>query len=240
VIPWTILERVQTPEGMLDLRRRGERDFLMTIAGRVLMTSQHHRSEDALSELTCEALGRKGRPRVLLGGLGMGFSLRAALNHLAPGARVVVAELNAKVVEWNRNVLGSLARNPLGDSRVKVVVGDVAKLIAEARPQSFDAIIFDLYEGPHGNRDRHPLYGNEALARTRAGLTDSGVFSVWSEEAELPFEERLKKQGFSVERHASGNGGRVHLVYLARAERPLLAPREPSTRRDRQTRSPRR
>jgi spermidine synthase len=218
VIPWTILEGVPTPEGTLELRRRGERDFLMTVAGRVLMTSQHHRSEDALSELTCEALGRKSRPRVLLGGLGMGFSLRAALDHLPPGAQVVVAELNAKVVDWNRDALAPLARFPLGDARVKIVVADVARLIAEARPQAFDAIIFDLYEGPHGNRDRHPLYGNDALARTHAALSEGGIFSVWSEESEPPFEERLKKQGFSVERHSSGNGGRVHLVYLARAE----------------------
>ena len=82
MIPWTVLEGVQTPEGKLELRRRGERDFLMTVAGRVLMTSQHHRSEDALSELACDALGRKSRPRILLGGLGMGFSLRAALDRL--------------------------------------------------------------------------------------------------------------------------------------------------------------
>jgi len=232
VIPWTVLESIQTPEGKLELRRRGERDFLMTVAGRVLMTSQHHRSEDALSELACEALGRKNRPRVLLGGLGMGFSLRAALDRLPPGAQVVVAELNAKVVDWNRSVLGSLARFPLGDARVRVVVADVAKLLAEARPQAFDAIIFDLYEGPHGNRDRHPLYGNEALARTHASLSEGGIFSVWSEESDPPFEERLKKQGFSVERHAGGTGGRVHLVYLTRAERlPSLREREEPARR---------
>jgi spermidine synthase len=232
VIPWTVLESIPTPEGKLELRRRGERDFLMTVAGRVLMTSQHHRSEDALSELACEALGRKSRPRVLLGGLGMGFSLRAALDHLSPGAQVVMAELNAKVVDWNRNVLGPLARFPLDDARVKVVVADVAKVIGEARPQSFDAILYDLYEGPHGNRDRHPLYGNEALARTHAALSEGGIFSVWSEESDPPFEERLKKQGFSVERHASGQGGSVHLVYLARAERlPSLRKRwEPTGR----------
>jgi spermidine synthase len=231
VIPWTSLDSIETSEGTLELRRRGERDFLMTVAGRVLMTSQHHRSECALSELTCEALGKKNRPRVLLGGLGMGYSLRAALDHLPPSAQVVVAELNRKVVDWNHDVLASLARSPLGDGRVKVVVADVAKVIAEARPHAFDAIIFDLYEGPHGNRDRHPLYGNEALVRTHAALTDGGIFSVWSEESDAPFEERLKKQGFSIERHSSGKGGRVHLVYLARAE-PLPPARERPARPD--------
>ena len=166
-----------------------------------------------------------------LGGLGMGYSLRAALDHLPPSAQVVVAELNRKVVDWNHDVLASLARSPLGDGRVKVVVADVAKVIAEARPHAFDAIIFDLYEGPHGNRDRHPLYGNEALVRTHAALTDGGIFSVWSEESDAPFEERLKKQGFSIERHSSGKGGRVHLVYLARAE-PLPPARERPARPD--------
>lgn len=230
MIPWTILDRVQTREGTLELRKRGERDFLMTVAGRVLMTSQHHRSEDALSELTCEALGRKSRPRLLLGGLGMGYSLRAALDHLPASAHVTVAELNGKVVDWNRDVLGPLAQFPLHDKRVKVVVADVARVIAESRPQSFDAILFDLYEGPHGNRDRHPLYGQEAMARTRAALADGGVFSVWSEESDMPFEERLGKQGFCVERHSSGKGGRVHLVYIARADRLPAAEKTPVRR----------
>lgn len=215
--PWQVLESVHTKEGVLELRRRGERDFLMTIAGRVLMNSQHHRSEDVLSDVACAELGKKSRPRVLLGGLGMGYSLRAALDHLPPKAAVTVVDLNQVVVDWNRGPLGPLARFPLADERVKVVVADVSKVIAKARPGSYDAILFDLYEGPHSviNRDWHPLYGSEAIRRTRSALGPDGIFAIWSEEADPLFEERLKKNGFTVTRHKGGTGGRLHIVYLA-------------------------
>ncbi len=217
--PWQVLENVKTKDGILELRRRGERDFLMTIAGRVLMTSQHHHSEDVLAEVACAALGKRNRPRVLLGGLGMGYTLRAALDRLPPRAAVTVVDVNQKVIDWNRGPLGPLAKVPMADPRVKVVVADVARVIAEARAGSYDAVLFDLYEGPHGvaNRDWHPLYGGEALLRTKAALGPDGIFAVWSEEADPPFEERLKKSGFTVKRHRSGKGGRIHVVYLAQA-----------------------
>jgi len=217
--PWQILESVNTREGVLELRRRGERDFLMTIAGRVLMNSQHHRSEDVLSDVACAALGKKSRPCVLLGGLGMGYSLRAALDLLPPRAAVTVVDLNQKVVDWNRGPLGPLAKFPLADERVKVVVADVARVVANSRPGSYDAILYDLYEGPHNaiNRDRHPLYGSEAIQRTRAALGPDGIFAVWSEESDPPFEERLKTNGFTVTRHKGGAGGRLHVVYLAQS-----------------------
>jgi spermidine synthase len=218
--PWQVLESVNTKEGVLELRRRGERDFLMMIAGRVLMTSQHHRSEDVLADVACVALGKKkSRPRVLLGGLGMGYTLRAALDQLPPKALVTVVDLNREVVAWNRGPLGPLARLPIADARVAVVVDDVAQVIARARPGSFDAIILDLYEGPRSavNRDWHPLYGSEAIKRTRSALGPDGIFAVWSEDADPPFEERLKRNGFTVKRHKSGNGGRIHVVYLAQA-----------------------
>ena len=215
--PWQVLESVNTKEGVLELRRRGERDFLMTIGGRVLMTSQHHRSEDVLADVACGALGKKSRPRVLLGGLGMGYTLRAALDQLPPKAAVTVVDLNRKVVDWNRGPLAPLARSPIADARVAVVVDDVAQVIARSRPSGYDAILFDLYEGPRSavNRDWHPLYGSEAIGRTRSALAADGIFAVWSEEADPPFEERLKRNGFTVKRHKSGKGGRIHVVYLA-------------------------
>jgi spermidine synthase len=220
--PWQVLDSVNTKEGVLELRRRGERDFLMTIAGRVLMNSEHHRSEDVLADVACVALGKKGRPRVLLGGLGMGYTLRAALDQLPPKAMVTVVDLNRKVVDWNRGPLGPLARLPIVDERVAVVVDDVAHVIARSRPGSYDAILFDLYEGPRSavNRDWHPLYGSDAIQRTRSALSPDGIFAVWSEEADPPFEERLKKNGFTVKRHKSGKGGRIHVVYLAQASEP--------------------
>jgi spermidine synthase len=217
--PWQVLDTVTTREGVLELRRRGERDFLMVIAGRVLMTSVHHRSEDVLADVSCAALANKKRPRVLLGGLGMGYTLRAALDQLPASAAVTVVELNPKVVDWNRGPLGPLAKAPLADPRVRVVVDDVARVIANARPGAYDAILFDLYDGPRAaiNRDRHPLYGSLALQRTGSALGPGGIFAVWSEESDPPFEERLRTNGFEVKRHKSGNGGRIHVVYLAQA-----------------------
>ena len=219
VRPWQVLESVKTREGVLELRRRGERDFLMTIAGRVLMNSDHHRSEDGLADLACAELGKKARPRVLLGGLGMGYTLRAALDQLPARAAITVVDLNQRVVDWNRGPLGHLARFPVADQRVRVFVNDVARVIANSRPGSYDAILFDLYEGPHGalNPDRHPLYGSDAIQRTAAALGPGGIFAVWSEESDRPFEERLTKNGFTVKRHKIGQGGRIHVVYLAQA-----------------------
>jgi spermidine synthase len=218
--PWQVLESVKTPEGILELRRRGERDFLMTIAGRVLMTSVHHQSEDVLAVVACAALEKKRRPRVLLGGLGMGYTLRAALDGVPASAVVTVVDLNQKVVDWNRGPLGPLAGFPLKDARVRVVVDNVARVIAKVQAGGYDAILYDLYEGPHDaiNRERHPLYGSEAIQRVGSALAPGGVFAVWSEESDPPFEARLKQNGFTVERHKSGNGGRIHVVYLARPD----------------------
>jgi len=135
---------------------------------------------------------------------------------------VTVVEINSKVVDWNRGPLGPLARFPLADERVRVVVADVARVIANARPAAYDAILFDLYDGPRAamNRDRHPLYGSEALQRTSTALGPGGIFAVWSEESDPPFEERLKTNGFEVKRHKSGDGGRIHVVYLAQVGEP--------------------
>jgi spermidine synthase len=229
MLPWQVLESVNTKEGVLELRRRDERDFLMTIAGRVLMTSKHHRSENVLADVSCVALADKHRPRILLGGLGMGYTLRAALDHLPPKAAITVVDLNQKVVDWNRGPLGPLARFPLADERVQVVVADVAHVITRSRSGYYDAILLDLYEGPRSavSRDWHPLYGSEALGRTRAALGPDGLFAVWSEDADPPFEERLKKTGFIVKRHKCGKGGRIHIVYLAQACAPPQARTRP-------------
>src|SRR6185369_1452532 len=120
-----------TPDGQLDLRRRGEKDFLITIAGRVLMSSAAHRSEDKLAELACAGLARKRRARVLVSGLGMGFTLRAALDQLGPDAEVTVAELNPVVVEWcTSGPLAPLTASAACDPRVTVEVADVSVHIA--------------------------------------------------------------------------------------------------------------
>lgn len=227
--PWQTLDRIETSEGPLELRQRGERDFLITIGGRVLMTSSAHRSEDALAQVACEALATAIKPRVLVGGLGMGYTLRAALDHLPADAEVDVVDLNERVIEWCRGPLAPLAGNALADRRVHVHVGNVAHVIARAPAGRYHAIIVDLYEGPHQaiNGPNDPLYGRTALALTWNALKPNGVFAVWSEEPDRAFETRMKTAGFDLQRLRRGGGGRVHAVYLGVRARP---PRSPAAR----------
>jgi spermidine synthase len=226
VRPWRTIAQVETREGPLELRQRGERDFLITIAGRVLMTSAAHRSEDALAELACAGARELPRPRVLLGGLGMGYTLRAALDQLPPGAALTVVDLNPTVVAWCRGPLAALTAGAIEDRRNTIEVADVARIIAGAPAGAYDVILLDLYEGPHQatNRARDPLYGAAALARTWRALRPSGVFAVWSEEADRAFEERLAAAGFTVQTHRP-RGGRVHVVYVATRGRAVGAGR---------------
>src|SRR4051794_32615393 len=147
--PWKTIESLDTPEGKLELRQRGARSFLITIGGRVLMTSEAHRSETDLARLAREAMGGLPRPRVLIGGLGMGYTLRAALDTLPAGARITVVDLNAAVVAWCAGPLAGLTDGAISDKRVTTVVAAAARAIADSSPGSYDAIILDLYEGPH-------------------------------------------------------------------------------------------
>ena len=230
--PWQVVDSLATREGQLELRQRGERSFLITIAGRVLMTSVAHRSETALAERACQALAGRPRAQLLLGGLGMGYTLRAALDQLPPGARVTVVELNQAVVTWCRGPLAVLSDRALADRRVTTVVGDVARFIASAPPASLDGVVLDLYEGPHQatNRPGDPLYGAAALRRTFTALRPGGVLAIWSEEPDRAFEARLGAAGFTVQRHPGGRGGRNHTIYLGvrQARPPADHPRPPA------------
>jgi spermidine synthase len=221
VEPWRTLERVETPEGPLELRQRGERDFLITIGGRILMTSVAHRSEETLAKVGCGPLADRDRPRVLVGGLGMGYTLRAALDCLPARAELVVVDLNPAVVAWCRGPLATLTGGALDDRRVKIEVADVGAVIGRAAPGSFDAILFDLYEGPHeaASPAGGALYGAAALARVARALRPGGTFAVWSEEIDRPFERRLATAGFVVTTHRT-RGGRTHVVYQATAPSP--------------------
>lgn len=219
--PWQTVARVATPEGALELRQRGARDFLITIAGRVLMTSQARRSEEALATLPLRDRKPARLGHVLVGGLGMGYTLRAALDVLPAATRVTVVELNADVVAWCRGPLAVLTDGAINDARVTVDIADVSEAIARAPAGAYDAIVLDLYEGPHAatQRDDDPLYGPSALARTRRALAPGGVFAVWSEEPDARFERRLAEAGFVVEKHRLGRGGRAHFVYLGYTSR---------------------
>jgi len=212
--PWETLDAVATAEGRLELRRRGD-DYVITVAGRVLMSSMAHLTEIAVAEMACREVAGREKPRVLIGGLGMGYTLRAALDSLPKTGRVVVAEINEVVVRWCRGPLAGLTNNALRDPRASVVLEDVALVIERG---GFDAIILDLYEGPReaARAEGDPFYGREALRRTRDALTRRGVFAVWSEDPDAAFEKRLRSAGFDVERRKPGKGGPRHAVYLAR------------------------
>jgi spermidine synthase len=229
-LPWETLASVSTPDGALDLRRRGEKDFLITIGGRILMSSAAHRSEDALAKLACAGLRKKRRARVLVSGLGMGFTLRSALDELAEDADVTVAELNPVVVEWCKGPLALLTKDAASDPRVNVEIVDVSKRIANvARDRSeprFDAVVLDMYQGPQNIvRADDPLYGWVAVERTKEALAADGIFAIWCEGASPGFERNLRAAGFHYELERAGRGARIHYVYVARASAPPPAPR---------------
>ena len=212
---WTTLDTVATPDGPLVLLNRGD-NFLITIAGRVLMSSLNRRSEEALATLACAPIAARRGATVLIGGLGMACTVRAALDALGPDARVTVAELTPTVVDWCRGPLARLTGAAVADPRVRVVIGDVADAIASGRGTPYDAILLDLYEGPHGATQRHddPFYGRAALARAHAALRPGGALAVWAEEPDPAFPNRLTAAGFDVSVHRPGRGGRTHVVYL--------------------------
>ncbi len=230
MVPWKALATVTTSEGELQLRQRGPREFLITIDGRVLMTSSERSSEEAVATLACQQLTGRSAPRVLIGGLGMAYTVRAALDALPKRAQVTVAELTAEVATWCSGPLAVLTRGAVLDPRVRVVIKDVARVIESARPGQLDAIILDLYEGPHAaaKRENDPFYGRAALVRSFAALAPGGVLAIWSEEANVVFKRRMAEVGFETSLHHPG-GSRAYVVYLGR--RPIDEPRPRTPRR---------
>jgi len=211
------VERVDTPEGPLELRQRGPKDFLIVVGGRVLMSSTATRTERAVAEEACKRLGSVPAPRVLIGGLGMAFTLRAALDALPATASVTVVEMNPVVERWCRGPLAEMTGRPLDDPRTTLVLGDVAAVIAHPSAP-FDAIVLDLYEGPHAATQSRedPFYGPAALQRTRAALRSGGILAVWSEDPDAAFEARLGRASFVSERVPPPASGPRHVVYVAR------------------------
>jgi spermidine synthase len=196
------------------------KDYSIDISGEgELMSSRVHGSERALAELTCERISKRTKPRLLIGGLGMGFTLAAALQKLGPEAQVVVAELVPKVIEWNRGPLGLESGSPLEDSRVTVVEGDVAKII-KSENRGFDAIILDVDNGPDGltQESNDWLYSHPGLNASRQALKPGGILSVWSAGPDVRFVKRLKQNGFRVEEktvYAHGMKGGKCVIWIA-------------------------
>jgi spermidine synthase len=202
------------------LLKASDEDFLIRMPSYILMTSEYHVSESALGANAAQRIADRPRPRMLIGGLGMAYTLRAALDALPPHAEVTVAELNPAVVRWCRTELAALNGFPLDDPRVTVHVGDVARVIAAAGRRGakrFDAIVLDLYQGTEdaNSQPDHPFYGFRALERTWNALTDDGVLAVWTETSDAGFEKRMGTIGFDFRRTKPGDAGPRHTVYLA-------------------------
>jgi len=219
MIPWIELDRASLPQGGdLRLMRRGK-EFSIKLGVAELMTSRLFASEEALATLAAARLTDRAKPRVLIGGLGMGFTLRAALSAFGAEARIVVAELVPAVVRWARGPMAELFGGCLDDIRVEVVDADVAVLIRAGRPR-YDAILLDVDNGPEGMTQsaNDQLYSARGLAAARAALVPGGVLAVWSQGPDHAFAKRFEKAGFSVEdarvRARGARGGSRHVIWL--------------------------
>jgi spermidine synthase len=221
MIPWVFLESAQVPGngGELVLYRRGE-EFSIRVGNRELMNSRVHGSEEALAEMACARIAGRLAPRILVGGLGMGYTLAATLRGLGTEGSVTVAELVPAVVAWNRGPLSALAGHPLQDGRVAVHEVDVAQVLRAAR-QAYDAILLDVDNGPEGlaQRENDWLYARPGLEAAYTALRPAGVLAVWSAAPNHVFAQRLRRVGFTVDEvhvpaRRSGKGRR-HTIWLA-------------------------
>ena len=218
--PRELLGMANVPGGEpLRLFRRGD-DFMIALDRNELMNSRMSGSEEALAAMTCERLGFQSAPHLLIGGYGMGFTLRAALALLLPYGRVTVAELVPEIIDWARGPMATLAAGCLDDPRVSLDMRDVAAVIGEARAR-YDAILLDVDNGPDGlvraANDR--IYSREGLAAAKAALVPGGILAVWSAGTDAAFARRLVDAGFIVDEgtvraRANGKGPR-HVIWFA-------------------------
>ena len=219
--PRELVAKAIVPGGEeLSLFRRGD-DFMIVLARNELMNSRMSGSEEALATLTLERLGGRSAPHLLIGGYGMGFTLRAALKGLPRGGKLTVAELVPEIIDWARGPMAELAAGALDDPRVAIALRDVADLIQEAN-DPYDAILLDVDNGPDGlTRDANDrLYSRAGLAAAKATLKPGGILAIWSAAPDAAFARRLKSAGFAVEEiavRARSNGkGPRHVIWFAR------------------------
>lgn len=220
MIPWVHIDTAAVPgeQGVMRLMQRGD-EFSIVVGTTELMNNRLRGSEKALATLTCARLRDRPRARVLIGGLGMGFTLRAALDGLGPEASVVVAELVPAVTAWARGALSHLFAGSLDDPRVELRVEDVSRAI-QSGPAQYDAILLDVDNGPEGltRRSNDRLYDIWGLRRARYALRPDGILAVWSGGPDRKFKARLHRCGFAVDEvrvHANGTSGRRHVLWLA-------------------------
>ena len=220
MIPWSLVDTAQVPGGgELRLKQRGA-EFSIMLGQNELMNSRLSGSEEALATIACERIRDRKAPRILIGGLGMGFTLRAALAALGPAARIVVAELVPAVVAWARGPMAEVFADSLTDPRVSIREADVGHLI-RSEASACDAILLDVDNGPEGltRKANDALYDLKGLSAARAALRPGGVLAVWSSTQNPKFTWRLGRAGFAVEEvraRANGSrGGARHVIWIA-------------------------
>ena len=206
-----------------------DRNFTIEIDGDDLMLSRHNESELELARLGCAHLAGRKAPSILIGGLGMGYTLRQALDMLSPDAEVVVGELMNTVVEWNREFLGELNGQPLADGRVELKTGNIVELISRSRSR-FDSILLDIDNGPSAMTDsgNRRLYGREGIQACRRALREQGCLAVWSAEPSKKFEQLLMSCSFHVRRFRAsaykGSKSQSRFVWVASENKIILSP----------------
>jgi spermidine synthase len=221
---WKLIDSTPVPDtdGFMRLMQRDD-ELVIRVDGRELMSNRMHGSEDALADLACDHLekrsGKQPAARMLIGGMGIGFTLAAALRRLGPEAQVVVAELVPAVIEWNRGILGEAAGYPIKDPRTSVHQGDVADLIRKP-PHLWDAILLDVDNGPAGltRSSNDWLYNWHGLNAAFSALQSGGVLGVWSAAPDNAFARRVERAGFKVKpiqvRSRGDKGGRRHTIWI--------------------------
>ncbi|HCI53510.1 MAG TPA: hypothetical protein DE312_09400 [Gallionella sp.] len=219
MIPFKLLDTAFEAGVALRLYQRGGEFSIRVDKAGELMNSRAHHSEEVLAEVACRMIANRQMPHLLVGGLGMGFTLAAVLSHTVPDARVTVSELIPAVVRWNRDFIGQLAGFPLRDSRVHVMELDVGQVMQE-RKNSFDAIMLDVDNGPSSftHEDNDALYSLQGLRRAFDALKPGGVLTVWSASTDTAFTQRMIMAGFNVSEqrvgsHASKRGNR-HNIWI--------------------------
>jgi spermidine synthase len=225
--PRTRIATAWTPDGSEMVLYQHGRDFSIRINGQDLMHSRQHESELELARLGCAHLVGRKAPSILVGGLGMGYTLRQALDMLSSHAQVVVCELLGAVVEWNREFLGELNGQPLGDERVDVKTGDIVELISRSKSR-FDAILLDIDNGPEAMTDsgNRRLYSHEGIRACRRALREQGCLAVWSAEPSKKFEQLLMSCSFHVHRFRvsayKGSKSQSRFVWVASQDEIIL------------------